>query len=108
VNTPFDFNEYQRTTKRSDRTRWRSSVLPPIKCADGFHFSVQASEFHYCNPRFDGMHEYETVEVGFPSERVELLMPWCEDPSCPTETVYGRVPVEVVNAIVAEHGGVAE
>lgn len=80
-------------------------IRPRITCADGFSLSVQASRFHYCSPRIDNAVKYTHVEVGFPSERVEALMPYAEDEDDPTGTVYGQVPVEVVWTIINEHGG---
>jgi hypothetical protein len=76
-----------------------------IICADGFSMSVQASSFTCCSPRLTGASVYSEVEVGFPSARVESLMPYCEDRHNPTDTVYGWVPVEIVSAIIANHGG---
>ena len=49
--------------------------------------------------------EYETCEVGFPNQREELLMPYAEDTETPTETVYGYVPVTLVEQIIEKHGG---
>jgi len=43
-------------------------VRPWIICADGFTFSVQASETHYCRPRTN-RGPYSAVEVGYPSSR---------------------------------------
>jgi len=77
-----------------------------IVCADGFSMSVQASEFSYCEPRVTGASRYTAVEVGYPSQREELLMQWCEDAGEPTETVYGWVPSQTVALVVAKHGGV--
>ena len=37
-----------------------------------------------------------------------LLMPYCEDPDDPTETVYGYVPSQVVTTVIAKHGGMVE
>lgn len=109
-----------------------------ITCADGFHMSVIAGGGTYCQPRpqfcscwyrveetmgahtvlttneRDVRHDYRGpythVEVGFPSERPE---PWGEwHPHCEgdiwKETVYGYVPVEMVRALVALHGGEKE
>lgn len=74
--------------------------LPAIECTNGFIFSVQASEYTYCTPR-DNNGPYTHVEVGFPSERVKELMPYIDgDSDYPTETVYGYVPVEIVEAII--------
>lgn len=77
----------------------------PIRCADGLDFSVQANSTAYCTPRTDDG-PYTAVEVGFPSQRVEELMEYAEDPERPTRTVYGWVPVEVVERIVEAHGGI--
>ena len=77
-----------------------------IECADGFSMSVQASSFNYCQPRVDNASAYEEVEVGFPSSPESLLSSYAEDPSKPTETVYGWVPSEVVLNVVAKHGGI--
>tara|TARA_Y100000034_G_scaffold88952_1_gene106850 strand:+ start:335 stop:619 length:285 start_codon:yes stop_codon:yes gene_type:complete len=73
-----------------------------IICADGFSMSVQAGETLYCEPRIDDV----SVEVGFPTVQEPLLDPYCEDPSKPTTTVYGYVPVDRVSLICAKHGGV--
>tara|TARA_R110000824_G_scaffold40890_1_gene122157 strand:- start:215 stop:427 length:213 start_codon:yes stop_codon:yes gene_type:complete len=49
---------------------------------------------------------YREVEVGFPSDREELLMHWAEESNRPTDTVYGWVPVAVVTNVIAKHGGI--
>lgn len=87
--------------------RWESVVVPRIVCADGFSLSVQASSMHYCAPREDDQKFYSTVEVGYPSAPVEELMPYADDASEPTETVYAYVPTEVVAQIIYRHGGAA-
>ena len=76
-----------------------------VVCSDGFTMSVQANEGAYCTPRCNNQERYEQVEVGFPSEQEELLMPWVEDKSRPTETMYAYVPVEIVTNIIVKHGG---
>ena len=48
-----------------------------IRCADGFNMSVQANEGAYCTPRIDFAENYTEVEVGFPSQKEDLLMEWC-------------------------------
>ena len=78
--------------------------LPPIVCNDGFKFSAQARESSYCEPRED-KGPWTAVEVGYPSEREELFMPYVEDESRPTDTVYGWVPVSVIREVIAKHGG---
>jgi hypothetical protein len=81
--------------------------VPRILCADGFTMSVQADEFTYCTPR-NSVGPWVSVEIGFPSERVEKLMKWAENADTPTETVYGWVPLEVVAEVVEDHGGFKE
>lgn len=80
------------------------SVLPAIECADGFRMSVQASENHYCSPR-DAFGPWTHLEVGFPSQVEPLLWPYAESPGEWTDTVYIRVPIELVAAVVELHGG---
>jgi hypothetical protein len=92
-----------------------------IRCADGFRLSVIAGEGTYCTPRPDRYGilgdapadypgPYTHVEVGYPSAKPEPWDRWkeyVEDPTAPTETVYGYVPVELVRELVAAHGGEA-
>lgn len=92
--------------KRSDGRPWH--VRPAIICADGFKMSVQASEYHYCTPRITGAEQYTEVEVGFPSQKEDLLMDYADDCDRPTDTVYGYVPVEVVIAVINKHGGLQQ
>ena len=75
-----------------------------VVCADGFQMSVQAGDGMYCTPR-DDYGPYSEVEIGFPSEREECIMPYCEDPNDPTGTVYAYVPKAFVTYIIAKHGG---
>ena len=77
-----------------------------IELNNGTRMSVQASRSHYCTPRQDGAVEYSAVEIGFPSQRVELLMPYAEDKSRPTDTVYGWVPTSVLAQVIHSAGGV--
>lgn len=77
-----------------------------LKLADGFVMSLQASNFHYCEPREDEG-PYSSFEIGYPSEPEELLLPYAEEPERPTDTVYGYVPASVIEAVVAKHGGLS-
>lgn len=102
----FDFNVYQREERAKMTGKYSATTpIPQIVCADGFAMSVQASEYTYCSPRESGEPFYSAVEVGFPSAREESLMEYAEDAENPTGTVYGWVPVGIVNAIVDAHGG---
>lgn len=71
---------------------------PKAICADGFKMSIQASEDHYCQKDDEG--SYVSVEVGFPSLPEPLLDEYGDD------GVYGYVPLTVVDAIIAKHGGI--
>ena len=71
---------------------------PLVKCKDGFEMSVQESPNHYSG--------YGSVEVGFPSVKESLLMPYAEQPKTPTKTVYGHVPVKVIYEVILKHGGI--
>ena len=79
-----------------------------VVCADGFTMSVQAHQGAYCTPRISGAHKYTHVEVGFPSEREDLLIEFAEEPERPTQTVYGWVPVQTVTNVLAKHGGIVD
>ena len=71
-----------------------------VYCMDGFHMSViDADEMPlaYCDDT--------SVEIGFPSEKEELLMEYAESPDSPTRTVYSFVPHEVVHEVIMKHGG---
>ena len=86
----------------------REILNEAVVCADGFRMSVQAHESAYCEPRLNKQKKYNLVEIGYPSEEEPLIMPWVEDRSKPTETVYGYVPVDVVTTVIVKHGGIVE
>ena len=77
-------------------------LRPRLYCYDGYSISVQASEYHYCSPRLNGLQDYQSVELGFPSKEDELINEYAEDnPGC-LNTVYGYVPIKIVE----KHGGI--
>lgn len=75
-------------------------IRPELACADGFHLSVQASHNHACSPRSDSG-PYFKVEVAYPSSGDDLLEPYYDDGG-----VYNSVPVSVMDAVIAKHGGI--
>ncbi len=85
-------------------------IFKKIHCKDGFSMSVQASHSHYCFPRITiySKHSfyYSKMEVGFPSEVEELLLPFAENKEKPTETVYPYVPVTIIEQVIQKHGGI--
>lgn len=97
-------NDYLKRTKKLEDGR--QVVRPRVQCADGFTISVQANSYAYCKPRIDEADEYSEVELGFPNEEDSLILDYAEDPYVPTETVYGFVPVELVNELIEKHGGI--
>ena len=80
-----------------------------VVCADGFSMSVQAHDGAYCTPREGDAERYTEMELGYPSEREELIMDWIEVPDGnPTESIYPYIPVDVVTTVIVKHGGMVE
>ena len=51
-----------------------------VYCNDGFSVSIQGGNpYVYCTPR-QHVNEYIRVELGFPSEHDELILPFAENP----------------------------
>ena len=103
-----NINEYLEITKEKYEDLDYSMLKrrPRIVCADGFDVSIQASQHHYCTPRVDDG-PYSKVEIGYPSEEVPEWMEWAETPESPLDTVYGWVPVEIIDEVLRNHGGIA-
>jgi len=87
-------------------------IVPRIVCKDGVSLSVQASEFHYCSPRENDAEPYLSKEVGYikDAEGKQLIPPrsWkaYSDGEFPS-SVYGYVPVALIEKFIKKHGGVA-
>jgi hypothetical protein len=78
-----------------------------IVLGDGISLSIQASQYHYCMPRETLPYaEYESFEIGFPSECIEELLPYAEESDKPTQTVYPYVPKGIIEAVIVGHGGI--
>lgn len=76
------------------------------KCVDGWSVSIQGgTRFHYCSPR-ELCNVYDSVELGFPSHGEPELMEYAEDKRSCRQTVYGLVPIAVIEAVVSRHGGI--
>ena len=88
-----------------------SSRLPHIVCEDGFTMSVQVGYSLYSEPKKIAK-RYSAVEIGYPSEPEELikeyaeLVPFDEDTTDYTDTVYPYVPVKIVDKVLKKHGGI--
>lgn len=80
---------------------------PRIICKDGFSMSVQASYSCYCEPRYTLKNcSYTSAEIGFPSEKEELIIGYAECEEYPTETVYPYTPIRLIDAVIKKHGGI--
>ena len=88
-----------------------STRLPHIVCVDGFEMSVQVGYSLYSEPKKIAK-RYSAVEIGYPSEPEELikeyaeLVPFDEDTTDYTDTVYPYVPVKIVDKVLKKHGGI--
>lgn len=93
-----------------------SFLLPHVVFADKISMSIQCHGGAYARPRLASWRDVRPlsqqvthVEVGFPDVKIDVLMPYIEsDDDDPTESVYPFVPVETVDAMIAEHGGIVK
>jgi len=88
-----------------------SSKLPHIVCTDGFTMSVQVGYSLYSTPKKVAK-RYSAVEIGYPSEHESLIEEYAECYTSEeldidfTNTVYGYVPVKLVDKVLKKHGGI--
>tara|TARA_R110000868_G_scaffold298_5_gene2482 strand:- start:1486 stop:1788 length:303 start_codon:yes stop_codon:yes gene_type:complete len=76
---------------------------PATVCADGFTISIQASSYHYCEPR-NNEGPYTHVEVGFPNRHENRLAPYGDD----NNDIFPFVPAGVIDDIIRAHGGLKD
>lgn len=102
-------NEYLKNNYRADIIDGFDTpcVTKRIVCNDGISISVQANHYTYCTPRRDRAWPYSEVELGFPSELDALIEGYAETEGT-TQTVFGYVPIDVVNQLIEKHGGIKE
>lgn len=104
-----NLNEYlMRQRDQTDPDVFADLKFPIAKriiCNDGFSLSVQATYGAYCSPRRN-IGPWHKVAVGFPSDVPALIMNYAEQPEHPTETIYRYVPIELVEELIASHGGI--
>lgn len=89
-----------------------TSRLPRIVCNDGFSLSIQVGYSLYSKPKKVAK-RYSEVEIGFPSEPESLIAEYADDWEVQgdddprlCETVYGYVPVKIVDKVLKKHGGI--
>lgn len=97
--------QFMNLTSSDDEYR----VRPRARCADGFSISIQGgTSFHYCQPR-ELCRIFESVELGFPNQVEDSIMRYIDGPeNNPLGSVYGFVPIEVVDKLVEKHGGIVD
>ena len=82
---------------------WHKEIAPVLKCKDGTTASIQASKYHYSEPRED-FGPYTEVEVscveGAGPDGVTEFEYSDDDPSA-------YVPIEQVVQFIDNHGGIA-
>ncbi len=79
---------------------------PRIHCYDGTTLSVQVGENLYCTPRFNNG-PWSKVEVGFPSRAFPELAEYQDgDSETQENSVFGYVPIEIVESIIEQCGGI--
>ena len=79
-----------------------SQVIKSLRMKHG-RVSIQASEYHYCEPR-NNEGPYSAWEVGFPEGCPQEALDLIEEYSC-GDGVYSYVPTSVVAAFVKACGG---
>jgi hypothetical protein len=74
-----------------------------LVCNDGTTLSVQASQFHWCSPRFNDSVSYSKVEVFYISSDVPKC--WLEYGDNVDHT-FAYIPVVMVEEFIDSHGGI--
>ena len=89
-------------------------LLPRIHCKDGFNISIQVNKGNYCASE-NGVRTFGTdwklVEWGFPSEQIDAEKYnaenlFYEEDIDTTQSVGGYVEIELMDALLQEHGGI--
>ena len=112
-----DFEEFQKVYNQFKtflKNTKDSGIRPSVITKDGLTLSIQASSFHYCTPREDGLESYEKYEVGFPNQVIEQLKEYAECYDSEDElsdgeylnSVYPFVPEPIILGILQSHGGI--
>jgi len=96
-----------RMRDKATENRMSYEQVPPLVCRDGLKLSIQASSYHYCEPK-NHVGPWKSMELGFPSRSVPELRQWREDlgdDSPDGECVFGWVPVDMLLKTIEKHGG---
>ena len=89
--------------EKLDLSRSKSDLIPSHTCKDGFKISIQGHYGAYSKPREEcsNIYQYESMEIKT-SEQVESLKKYQDGED---STIYGYVPLELIEALIVEHGG---
>lgn len=99
-------NEFLKITRKV-KLSGELETRPRVECGDGFSISIQASALHYCTPETSAENtEYTNVELAYPNEPDDAILPFAENFDNPTSSVYTQVPVVLVEELLKKHGGI--
>jgi len=108
-------NDLNRLVRRVIKEQFYEPTNPKKKLNKRIYFnnggsvSIQASETHYSSPR-NNEGPYNKVEVGYPTRGTEIpesIYRYSDgDIEDPYQTVYGYVPVDIVEEMIEMNGGV--
>lgn len=81
---------------------------------DGGWLSIQASRYHFSEPRIDNARYYKTVEIGSkgvlegPPEAADQLAAYARSSTGASggASIYARVPIDVADRYVTARGGI--
>jgi len=111
-------NNYDLLNKGLTSSEFYSScyfLMPRVWAKDGFSVSLQINNGNYATSEKGYRelgHTWQDVEFGFPSEDDELLHKHSEMYGSETDEAFtavgtvGNIPVSVLEAIFAKHGGI--
>lgn len=81
-----------------------------LVCNDGFSISVQCGCHAYCIPKENNSDPayYIAFELEFPNQSDDLIIDYAEEYDRPTKTIYAFVAREIVEELIAKHGGIKD
>jgi len=82
-----------------------TTILPSIETNNGLEIAIQAGELFCCSPR-DNYGPWELVEINYINRRIEKLTAYADDAENIEDTIYRWVPVDLIDEIVEENGGI--
>jgi hypothetical protein len=80
-------------------------IFPRMVCSDGFEMSVQGHWGAYSCPRDDFADRYQEVEIMC---KADPILDEHGGHDSGEERIYGYVPIEIVERVIAAHGGLAD